>query len=71
MCFLSTVEEMQGAVLKMNKDENGLLMRHRVKSPVIVKHKAAVPAWHNFVYVYGNLWDVGEVISDVLWQLFI
>ena len=50
MCWLSIVDDIQGAVLKIDKDEhdNGLLMKaQREGLPVIVQHKTAVAAWSN------------------------
>lgn len=47
MCWLSIVDDIQGAVLKIDKDEhdNGLLMKaQREGLPVIVQHKTAVAA---------------------------
>lgn len=50
MRWPSIADDIQGAVLKMDKDEhdNGLLMKAQSKAlPVIVQHKTAVAAWSN------------------------
>lgn len=50
MRWLSIADDIQGAVLKMDKDEhdNGLLMKARSEGlPVIVQRKSAVAAWSN------------------------